>query len=251
MWYNRKKVRPPQTVKKEDPTTGETVTMHRSGTNQNIAMPGKPGRISRNFGIKNKLTRYTINMKRSQSFHEDSSIDKTNKKISLLDFNRKTHEEYYNRYMEDKYGSPKAVRILIKGLEFFDQSNNKVAEVEVERRNQYSIITKFYIDKKYQGMGFAKELLTAAKFSLNANAVEADIREMSKIRFFERHDFVKKCMEKQICILTLDDKNNSVTKPTDVANIEMKTIKHPELEYENDVLYNTGGFGYDGYGDYI
>jgi len=168
------------------------------------------------------------------------------KPINLLGQNRKTYETYYNNYYEDNFGTLKSNRIKIKGIQFYSKFGELLADVTVESKNEYNIITKFEINPNYKGMGFARDLLSIAKASLTANAVEVEMDRPKKIAFFEANGFKKIKVSKQSCILVLQ---NEIEKPpiSDVTSCD-RSDSHFEM---NNNLYNTGGFDYEGYRGYI
>lgn len=166
-------------------------------------------------------------------------------KINLLDFKRESYETQYNNYYNDNNGTPKVNRIRIKGYKFFDEFNNQIARVEVEYRNEDNIITIFEIKPKYKGFGFAKDLLNMSKTSLSANAAELDLNDQSKILFFESNGFLKIKIKKQTCILKLQNNKNMIDLIHYDENSYEKLIKN------NNELYHTGGFEYEGYRSYI
>lgn len=191
------------------------------------------------YKIKNKIRRQRMKNNNYQSFMEDSKI------IRLLDFNRKSYESSYNSYYQDNFGNTKSNRIKIKGFKFYDDFNNIIAELEVEYLNDFIYITKFEIDGKYSGMGFAKDLLQVARTSLGANAAKIEKNKESKVNFFLRNGFIKKGEQKQFCILVAE--NNKINDyPKDVqASVDIR-------RYEpNNNDYNLGGFDFEGYRGYL
>lgn len=247
------------TTQQVNPVTGEQQKIkYRNGipTNMNNNR-GKRGYSS--FGKKIKMSPSAMQFfrsrkiankiaKKQQLMHESGE-----RKMQLLDFNRKSYESSYNNYFTNDLGMTKSHRVIIKGLRFYDSFNNLVAEVEVEKKNEKNIITKFFVSSKYKGHGFAKDLLDSAKISLSANAVQVGKTEDSKERFFLAHDFrMENTDNKQFNLLVLNDKNNGITpKSIEKFDVPVELDSMTGSKYDFGNLYDTKGLEYDGYKKYI
>lgn len=203
-----------------------------------------------NPAFKQKMASSNNMMRNGTLIKNKPMMEDLKKPIELLDFTRRSYETFYNHYYNDKYGTPKANRIRVRGYRFFDEFNNQVARVEVETKNENNIITIFEISPKYQGLRFGKDLLQMAKVSLSANAASIERSEESKIRFFESNGFIKMGEYKQNCILKLLTQN-PVDRSKAVELFDKPSVLSAIDREFNNELYHTGGFDYEGYRDYL
>jgi cytochrome c biogenesis protein ResB len=239
----------PKTYSSTHPTwTKFGLVGYKNGQQVNAPSLSRPKFVekSRFAGIKNPMTKQiSIAKAKKKTMMEDLK-----KSIELLDFTRRSYETFYNHYYNDKYGTPKAHRIRVRGYRFFDEFNNQVARVEVETKNENNIITIFEISPKYQGLRFGKDLLQMAKISLSANAASIEKNEESKIRFFEYNGFIKMGENKQNCILKLLTQNPVDRSKTVELFDKPSVLSAIDREFNNE-LYHTGGYDYEGYRDYL
>lgn len=229
--------------------TGEKMAVKHGRILNNIPSQrqSRPPKLNKNTNpiLKSKIRQSVLNSKLQirRGLYEDLK-----KKVELLDFSRKSYESYYNHYSTDMKGTPVATRVKIKGFKFLDNLGGLVAKVDVESFNELNIITTFEVNPRYQGFGFARDLLRLAESSLNANAVECRIKDDNKIRFFESNGFKKVAFKKQTCILKLDNRTHAVDRAQSVELFDKPSSL--SAEYDNE-LYHTGGYDYEGYRNYL
>lgn len=239
-----------------DPVTGIGTSQNfnngqpTNSTNESFIKRKKP-KINPNSTAFTKQQRRLAQQRHTMAMNKSKFLESSDNRMELLDFNRKSYESYYNHYYNNDLGMTKSDKIAIKGLKFYDNFNNLVAEVEVERLNDKNMITKFFVDSKYKGMGFAKDLLDAAKISLSANSAKIDNNDESKIKFLIAHGFNFVGKEKQHTILAINDKskNTPTNKPMSVE--KFNGLTSGASQYDFGRLYDTKGLEYEGYRDYI
>ena len=236
----------PKTYTSTHPTwTRFGLVGHKNGQQVNAPSLTRPKFVkkSRFAGIKNPMTRQIA----VQKAKKKTMMEDLRKPIELLDFTRKSYETFYNHYYDDKYGTPKAYRIRVRGYRFFDEFNNQIARVEVETKNENNIITILEVNPKYRGLSFGKDLIKLAKANLSANYAIADKSEESKIRFFESNGFIKIGEDKQNCIFKLLTQS-PVERAKSVEVFDKPSLLSKDV---NNELYHTGGYDYEGYRDYL